>query len=98
MQKKIIILLSMAVFLFCGCQRKDSDEILAQKLDATPQQRQRAKIESRIAANFEDADAQYELGKIFMRDKLLSRAEYQFSLAIGLDPVHRAAQAAHVKV
>lgn len=96
--KKILTIMLIATVLIGGCQRKNQDEILAKKLDSSPQQLHREKIETRIAANFEDAEAQYQLGRIFMTDKLLSRAEYQFSLAISLDPVHRRAQAAHVKV
>lgn len=97
MQKILTTLLIVLAVLISGCQREDEDARLARQLDSTPQQQHRARIESRIAANYQDADAHYQLGKIFMEDRLLTRAEYQFSLAIGFNPVHRRAQAAHVK-
>ncbi len=96
--RKIIILSAIAALtVMSGCNR-NSDAALEKKLSGTPEQLNRARIERRIAANFEDSQAHYQLGKLYMIDRLLSKAEYEFSLAIGFDPVNREAQAAHVKV
>ncbi len=95
---RIISILLLAFIAGCGWFKKDDDKELSQKLQQTPEQQRLAQIERRLAANFEDSDAHYQLGKLYMFDRLLSKAEYEFSLAIGFDPVNRDAQAAHVKV
>ncbi len=95
--RKIIIILAVMVSLISGCH-KNSDAALNKRLSSTPEQMNRARIEQRIATNFEDSNAHYQLGKLYMTDRLLSKAEYEFNLAIGFDPVNRDAQAAHVKV
>jgi tetratricopeptide (TPR) repeat protein len=94
----IAIVLVTAIMSGCSYFQKDQDKALSRKLEKTPEQQRLSKIESRLAANFEDSDAHYQLGKVYMVDRLLSKAEYQFTLAIGFDPLNRDAQAAHVKV
>lgn len=96
--KKVLVILAVTVLSITSGCNKNSDAALDKKLNETPEQMNRSKIESRIASNFEDSNAHYQLGKLYMTDRLLSKAEYEFSLAIGFDPVNRDAQAAHVKV
>lgn len=95
MKKKIIIgIVAVSILCISGCDSFKKPE----PLTGTPEQIERASVERRIASNFEDSDAHYRLGKLYMLDRLLSKAEYEFSLAIGFDPQNRNAQAAHVKV
>jgi len=95
--RKIIVILTVTVSLMSGCNI-NNEAALNKRLSNTPEQMNRSRIEQRIAANFEDSQAHYQLGKLYMTDRLLSKAEYEFNLAISFDPVNRDAQAAHVKV
>ena len=92
------LVLLMVLIGGCSWVKKDTDKELSQKLQQTPEQKKLTEIEKRLASNFEDSDAHYQLGKLYMFDRLLSKAEYEFSLAIGFDPINRNAQAAHVNV
>ncbi len=94
----IVLILTFAVILITGCNYFDKDKQMSEKLENSPQQQRLSRIKSRLDKDFEDSDAHYQLGKHYMTDKLYSKAEHQFSLAIGFDPVNRDAQAAHVKV
>ncbi len=51
-----------------------------------------------IAQRFDNPDAHFELGQLYQSEGLLVSAEYHYSTALRLDPVHRDAQGAMVKM
>jgi tetratricopeptide (TPR) repeat protein len=96
--KKISIGLALLVctFLLCSC----NEEARAPKgVDRTvsASEKEKAAILKQIDDNYEDADAHYRLGKLYLANGLWSQAEHQQSIALTFDPVHRRAQAARVK-
>ena len=89
--------LACALF-FSGCgswswKAKPPDEI-----EKTPREQEKAKALKAIERNFENAEAHFELGQLYQADGLWVKAEREYNITLGFDPVHKQAQAARVKV
>jgi tetratricopeptide (TPR) repeat protein len=85
-----------------GCSdTSKNDEIVkveSQAISKTPQQIAYEKANSRIERDFTDARAHYNLGKLYVGDRLYAKAEYEFNIALNFKPLFHEAQAAQVKV
>ncbi|MBN1391279.1 MAG: hypothetical protein JW947_00575 [Sedimentisphaerales bacterium] len=94
--KKISIGLALlaCIFLLCSCNGKAKEP---KGIDKTVSENEKAKLLKKIDRKFEDVDAHYSLGQLYLADGLWSKAEHQYSVALTFDPVHRKAQAARVK-
>ena len=68
------------------------------KVPISPGERQKAELRRKIEAKYSDAEAHYQLGKLYQTDGLWDRAENEFTVAAGFDPAHWRAEAAKVKV
>lgn len=85
-------------FLIClsliiGCSNRKPEEI-----GITAAEQNKARLLRQIERKYKDADAHYQLGKLYQADGLWAQAEHEFTVTLGFDPVHRKAQAARVKV
>lgn len=108
--KLIAIISVVSALLLCGCYDNGTTQAKTaaipkagpaelKKIDkAVPADNTKAQLLKQLEGKFEDPDAHYNLGKLYQRDGLWSRAEHEFSTALSFDPVHRESQAAKVKV
>lgn len=87
-----IVGLLLAALILAGCQNGTQKEI-EYGVDA-----EKATLLEQIEKKYENPQAHYELGKLYHADGLLRKAEFEYRVAIGFDPVHYRAQAATVKV
>lgn len=103
-QKFFLAVLLVYILMIAGCDtfKKINVFNFNKKADTeigtTPTEREKAKLLGRIDKKFSDAEAHYELGKLYQRDGLWAKAEIEYSLASKFDAVHRKAQAGRVKV
>ncbi len=99
---QISLTLLVCTLLFGSCGRFGKGRIAkGPKLDEverTPAEEKKAKLLKQIDRKFENPDAHFELGQLYQADGLWARAEHQYTIALGFNPVHRRAQAARVKV
>jgi tetratricopeptide (TPR) repeat protein len=79
-----------------GCGKSSQREVL--DVSVTGADQRKADLLNEIEAKYGNPDAHYELGKLYHADGLLSKAEWEYNVALGFDPVHRKAQAALVKL
>lgn len=98
--RRIVLLAVAGSLLFSGCnwfsnliQKEEPEQELAYGVDSEKQA-----LLKQIDRKYENPRAHYELGKLYHRDGLLDRAEWEYRVAIGFDPVLYPAQAAVVKV
>jgi tetratricopeptide (TPR) repeat protein len=98
--RRIVLLAVAGSLLFSGCNwfsnlidKDKPQQGLSYGVDADKQA-----LLNQIERKYENPRAHYELGKLYHRDGLLDRAEWQYRVAIGFDPVLYPAQAAVVKV
>lgn len=98
--RRIVLLAVAGSLLFSGCnwfsnliQKEEPEQELAYGVDSEKQV-----LLKQIDRKYENPRAHYELGKLYHRDGLLDRAEWEYRVAIGFDPVLYPAQAAVVKV
>lgn len=98
--RRIVLLAVAGSLLFSGCnwfsnliQKEEPEQELAYGVDSEKQV-----LLKQIERKYENPRAHYELGKLYHRDGLLDRAEWEYRVAIGFDPVLYPAQAAVVKV
>ena len=92
--KAVGLMLALALILG-GCGKSQDRQINDDLLTGTEQSK--AKLLERIEARYESPEAHYELAKLYQADGLWDKAEFEYNVALGFDPVHRAAQAGIVK-
>ena len=83
----------ICALFFGGCRGKAPGEI-----GITPMEEEKARVQKAISRNFENANAHFELGQLYQTDGMWVKAEKEYGIALGFDPVHKKAQAARVKV
>jgi tetratricopeptide (TPR) repeat protein len=81
------LVLTMAV---AGCNGTGKGPTTAQEI-------QKAELLRQIELKYENPEAHYQLGKLYYADGLLDKAEWEYRVAIGFNPVHYPAQAGVVK-
>ena len=92
----ILRLALVAVVLITGCAR-ESKQKTGKVSSLTGTEKKKATLLNRIEKKYSDSEAHYLLGKLYHNDGLWNKAEWEFNVALGFDPVHRRAQAALVK-
>ena len=58
----------------------------------------KAELLEQIERKYESPEAHYQLGKLYQAEGRLDKADFEFRVAVGFDPVHFRAQAGLVKV
>ena len=92
---KPTVLLVVFVIALGGCQwpgKAKIDDISVDELGS-----EKSTLLGKIDKKYENPTAHYELGKLYYNDGLWDKAEWEFNITLGFDPVHRRAQAALVK-
>ena len=93
-----LTLLICILFSFCGCKSLGSgDAKLPKEVERTEAEKDKARLLRRIDRNFDNADLHFQLGRLYQADGLWAKAESEYNLALGFDPVHRRAQAGRIK-
>jgi Tfp pilus assembly protein PilF len=93
---KLAGLVLVVTVLAGGCGKSSEHELLDVSVAGADQRK--GELLNEIEAKYGNPDAHYELGKLYQADGLLSKAEWEYNVALGFDPVHRKAQAALVKL
>ena len=86
----------LLVVIFSGCDlfnRKKGEEVVVPTEDEV----RRAELNKRLDRKWDDANAHYELGKIYLADGMWRQAEHEFEIAMGYDPVHWNSSAAMIR-
>jgi tetratricopeptide (TPR) repeat protein len=83
------------ILLLGGCNGKAKEP---QGVDKAVSEKKKAELQQQINRKFEDAEAHFQLGKLYQADGMWAKAENEYGTALNFDPVHRQAQAARVKV
>ena len=58
----------------------------------------KTELQKQIERKYENPEAHYQLGKLYHTDSMYDKAEFEYRVALGFDPVHYRAQAGIVKV
>jgi len=90
--------LLICALLFAGCNGREAKAPRADGIKVTLAEKEKAKLLRQIDRKFENPEAHFELGRLYQADGLWAKAEHEYTVALGFDPVHRRAQAARVKV
>jgi tetratricopeptide (TPR) repeat protein len=94
--RRIVLIAAAAMLVLSGCNGMSGQKTkkdIPYSVDAEKQA-----LLSQIERKYENPAAHYQLGKLYHADGLLDKAEWEYRVAIGFDPVLYSAQAAVVKV
>ncbi len=90
---QVSLVLLVCAVLLGGCESGKTKEV-----EGTPAEKEKARLLRAVDREFENPQAHFELGRLYQADGLWTQAEHQYNITSSLDPVHREAQAATVKV
>jgi tetratricopeptide (TPR) repeat protein len=93
---KLAGLVLLVAALIGGCGKKN--ELETTDIGLTDVGQKKGDLLVKIEKKYENPEAHYELGKLYQADGLWNKAEWEYNVALGFDPVHRRAQAAIVKL
>jgi tetratricopeptide (TPR) repeat protein len=96
MNRKTTISYLLLVMILSGCSWFQAKDLTRVNPDVLNPEKERWQKE--IDRKFDNAEAHYQLGKIYQGEGLLERADWEFTLALQFDPVMYKAQAAKVRV
>jgi len=97
---KVLVIVMVSVIL-SGCkgqQKSATGEKINDKELTSQSDRQKDVLIKKIDRKYEDAKAHYELGKLYHREGLWDKAEWEYKKALAFDPAHHEAQASIVKL
>ena len=92
-----IVVLLMLTLVLVSCESTPPASDTSQDTSQI-QMSQKAALLEQIDKQYENPEAHYQLGKLYHAEGRLNKADFEYSVAIGFDPVHFRAQAALVKV
>jgi len=92
---KIAILILVVTALTGGCRR--SAEKAISDIPITGAEQQKARYLKLIESHYENPKAHYELGKLYQADGMWTKAEFEYHVALGYNPVFWQAEAAIIK-
>lgn len=92
LQILVFTVLSLVFISGCGGQKKDKDVIVPAAAELKKED-----LEKRVARKWNDANAHYELGKLYQEEGQWRKAEREFLAALGQNPVHWESAAAAVR-
>ena len=97
--ERCLILLLVLFLMASGCSESSKKAKTGKALDkelAGESEDQKLTLLKQIEHKFENPEAHYELGRLYHKDGLWDRAEWEYNRALAFDPVHHKAQAAMV--
>ncbi len=95
---RIVTILSLVLALVlagCDSASKSTD---TENEETAIQQSPKAQLLERIDKKYENPEAHYQLGKLSYAEGQLDKADFEYRVALGFNPVHYRAQAGVVKV
>ncbi|MHC4553809.1 MAG: tetratricopeptide repeat protein [Planctomycetota bacterium] len=97
MTRTVTILLLVLALIFVGCESSSKTRDVA---DGPPDSElsQKEQLIRQIDHRYENPEAHYQLGKLFYAEGKLDKADFEYRVALGFNPVHYRAQAGVVKV
>ena len=87
-------LLLLCTMFFVGCKSQQTTG----SIESIPIEQRKADLLKTLDRKFENPQAHYELGLVYLAERQWLKAEYHFNTALSFDPAHSEAQAAMVKV
>ena len=96
--KRVWIIAIALVLCFGGCQlfNKTSEKPYQEIPPAVDEQK--TELLKQIEQKYENPKAHYQLGQLYQADGMFEKAEFEYRVAMGFDPVYYKAQAAIVNV
>jgi len=95
---RIVTILSLVLALvLAGCDSASKSTDAANE-ETVIQQSQKAHLLEQIEQKYENPEAHYQLGKLSYAEGQLDKADFEYRVALGFNPVHYRAQAGVVKV
>lgn len=96
----LCVLLGSALFFLWSCAElgTGSNPPVRPDNDTKTSDPTEAQLLERLNKKFEDAQAQYELARLYHKAQNWNAADYRYSNAIAYDPAHKGAQAGWVKL
>ncbi|MCK5175819.1 MAG: hypothetical protein KAR47_20660 [Planctomycetes bacterium] len=91
---RIAVILVLAL-LAVGCGPSGRQKI--SEIPLTDSEQHKGELLARIEKDYGDAESHYRLGRIYHADGLWHKAESEFHVALGFDPVHWPSEAAIVR-
>jgi len=93
---RIVTMLALALALsLTGCESAQPTPAQGQ---GAIEQTQKEQLLEQIERRYESPEAHYKLGKIYYNEGALDKADFEYRVAVGFDPVHYRAQAGIVRV
>ena len=92
---KIMSAILVLGILVSGCAEPQGRGI--SEVESVSSEEAKIDLLKRIERKYENPEAHYALGKLYLTDGLWDKAKWEFNVAMGFDPLHRRAQAAMVK-
>lgn len=96
--KGFIIVTLMLSLCVSGCQWFSKSSAKPYEEISPTVDEQKAALQKQIERKYESPDAHYQLAKLYQADGMYDKAEFEFRVALGFDPVNYKAQAGIVKV
>ncbi len=95
---RIVVILSWALILvLAGCESTPQAPASANE-EAVVEYSAKAQLLEQIDQKYENPEAHYQLGRLSYAEGKLDKADFEYRVALGFNPVHYRAQAGVVKV
>ena len=97
MTRTVTILSLVLALVLVGCESTPKSPDAAEEATVI-EQSQKAQLLEQIDKKYENPEAHYQLGKLSYAEGQLDKADFEYRVALGFNPVHYRAQAGVVKV
>jgi tetratricopeptide (TPR) repeat protein len=95
MTRIVTILALLLALSLAGCE---SSQPTPEQGQAAIEQTQKEQLVEQIDRRYENPEAHYKLGKIYYNEGALDKADFEYRVAVGFDPVHYRAHAGIVRI
>ncbi len=92
-----ISILLICLLGVCGCNRESQSTPEDQDVKVVTVAEQKAELLKQLDKRFQNADAHYELAKLYDSEGAYDQARFHYENALRFDPAHRLAQGAYVR-
>jgi tetratricopeptide (TPR) repeat protein len=91
-------LLACVLLIVGGCVGTDAPAQPVDPVGGVPSDKTEAQLLADLDKKFENAQAHYDLARVYHKSQNWNKAEYHYNVALGFNPANRAAQAGLVKM